>query len=122
MTGCLRPGCTGSTKTKYCSPGCAMLHRRAMGFRPHVSRVKASAAGKVGGRHSGQARRRACRQQLIALIVGHLAPLQGALSRRAWLRLLATALKMNRLGYQRGASARGQARWRQKQAERRKVA
>jgi hypothetical protein len=89
-----------------------MLHRRAMGFRPLSPLAKASAAGKIGGRRSGAARRREGRRRLIADLERYLAPLQQTLERRQWLRVLATALRVEKRGYQRGRSAKGQAQYR----------
>lgn len=114
---CARPDCRAPAKIKYCSQRCAMLHRRAMGFRPFSPSGKASAAGKVGGKRSGASRRRACRRRLLADLVRYLAPLQAMLTRRQWLRMLSVGLRMMKYGYQRGSSAAWQAKGR-----RRKVA
>lgn len=61
---------------------------------------------------SGAARRRECRRRIVAELARYLAPLERMLTRREWLRVLATALRVEKRGYQRGASAAWQAKGR----------
>lgn len=120
---CIRPGCTGSTETKYCSKRCIAIARLCAGWEPWKALFKHPAerlaACRRGAATTHARRRREHEAVMTTKIAALLMELGGApLSTEQRRSMVVLLTKARRLGKAEGY-AMG---WNAKQAERRKVA